>query len=348
MGRHAELQELRESLLSRCSVLIHGAAGIGKSALAATLVRNLLGDSEAESVYRVHCRNEGSVVDFWERLLPGHLSQNGTMDQVESLMSEWTRLNDRIVYLIMDDLDQASAEVILSVGTLINWIERSNESDRVKVLLTCQNTTREMVRAHIFKHVSPSTLGEMELHRLHAPVVEHLLLDLLSNAGFTCGYSLVKRATWLSSGHPGYCRTLVDALAHTEPRVASVTTRRFEVAVKRILHRGFGAQVRSRWEKLSPEAGALVLYCALHDGRVDLTSGSAGDAVKTLITRRKKARGWSFDIKAAAVEASESGSDPLVVSEAEGVALADDACRPYLRALSWTSLGITEGKKLHR
>ena len=170
-------------------------------------------------------------------------------------MTEWTRLSNRNIYLILDDLDEASPDVISSVGTLIDWIERSKESDRVKVLLTCRGTTRDRIRDHIFQRIRPSTLGEVKLDRLHAPAIEMLLSELFASAGFTCAHSIVRRASWLSSGHPGYCHALVDAMVHAKPRGASVTTQRFEIAVKKILRTGFGAHVQSRWERLSPRLG---------------------------------------------------------------------------------------------
>jgi hypothetical protein len=120
-----------------------------------------------------------------------------------------------------------------------------------------------------------------------------------------------------------------------------VTSQRFEIAVKHSLRTGFGARVRSLWKKLSPEAGALVLYCALRDESVNLRSRSAGGAVKALVARQK-AHTLSVNIQAAAEEASGSGSDSLVSSEAASVELSDDACRPHLRALGWTEFGITE------
>jgi hypothetical protein len=243
----------------------------------------------------------------------------------------------RNLYLVLDDLDEARADVIASVGDLIGRIE--DGASRVKIILTCKDTARETVYKQLSRDGLNCPLTAVPLRKLPDIEIRRLWELRAGECGLRSDITSIRRVVWLSSGFPGYCSGLADNLAQMRTG-SKLTEKQIRRASLGMLDDDPASRIIGSWQGLSRLAKFVVICCAFYEDSTALSTIAA--RMRVLLQEPKEPSLMALE---AAVREAIEGKESLVEemdSTGASFRLRDDAMRPYLRSLAWTQLGISD------
>ena len=238
VGRHAELCVLDDALAAAHagnpqSVLVTGEAGIGKTALVERFLARSTGvmTLRATAVESETTLSYG-IVDQW-------LQAEGTMLTGASLLSAGVRLLEVIdaaetTVLVLDDAQWADEA---SLATLV-FVVRRLQADNALVIVTAREGAVPLGLERLA--MTPIRLGPLGLSDLE---------QLAAAAGLANPARPARRLLHHTGGNPLYARALLDEVPAGHWERPGVTLP---------APRPFAAMVRSRLDRLAPDARALV------------------------------------------------------------------------------------------
>jgi len=317
IGRDAELRQVRNSLSDGMPVALFGTTGVGKTALAAEVVRRLFGGAPCQAIRRFEFKKYHDLP--WSELLE---SIAPFADASNHGHGNFTLHAHQNVFFVFDDVDMADNT---QRDVLATFLRRcANAGPRLKVMVTYGSDRSPDVRPlpdMDYSRVYLSRLREEDIAQLWS-----VLLTSVTRAS-------VRYATWLTAGSPGYCRQLAErarACTATDKTITEYDV--VEASMLLLSDTEGGLAAKEALDPASREAQSVALWSAMQDE----TLGAEELGLPKFYQAVNNFNGSGSDALSKAIEEATRRNlvESVSIGDRPAITLKNESYRPYFRSVA--------------